>query len=196
MYILFFFQATHAAGRNTAILNRLLNGSQKWYNENSIVIISGARSPSLLIFAVRYPRKNSSSTIGPTMTLSTKYPTQVNSRIPLGYCFIYSILLQSKYAGVICVSRSEIGANKLFSNGAIVTDTIPENANRIDAYKSILHQLISLWRENELSREHLPYSSLLAYIIIPISIGNRMKVAQRKNRRSEGTVFCMNPAMI
>jgi hypothetical protein len=109
-----------------------------------MVIINGAKFPNLLIFDVRYPLKNSSSTIGPTITLSKKYPTQVNSKISFEYSLKYSIFFQSKYTGVICVSRFEIGANKLFSNGAIVTDIIPAKANRKDPYKNIFHQLILL----------------------------------------------------
>jgi hypothetical protein len=50
----------------------LLNGSQKWYSEKSIVMISGAKFPYRLILEVRYPLKNNSSTIGPTITFRIK----------------------------------------------------------------------------------------------------------------------------
>jgi hypothetical protein len=48
--------------------------------------MSGAKLPYLFILEVRYPPKNSSSTMGPTKTLRIRQLVQVNSKMSFGYC--------------------------------------------------------------------------------------------------------------
>jgi hypothetical protein len=90
----------------------------------------------------------------------------------------------------MCVSRFAIGANNIFSNGAIVTDIIPAKVNSNDPYINIFHQHNFWWFENALFNEYLPYSFLLANNTTNNSIGNSINIAKRKNNKRDGIVFC------